>query len=361
MMLKNRRRLGLLTCGVALSLAALTGCSSGTGGGGSGDQPLIGLSMRYVAGNAWLTTLTDAVKAEGKQRGYAVEADDAQGTAATQIQQIHTLINKGAKAIIMEPVGDRNVAAGINAAKKAGVPVIVVNDRVAPELATKVTCNVFDDGFATAKQVGARTAEVAASRYAGAPQINLYIQALFPQELVTQTREGGFMEGWNEYFKAHPGPRTNRIPNNYGQALPDTTLTAMRNVLAGNPDIHVIFNQTDVVMGAVNSALRGAGLMRSDGTTKVTIAGFDGGMHIVTAMAKNPNSPVVADGLNQPATQAGYAVEEAIAAIKGQPTGKCEGSPPNRVLPPVIATPDNAREFVNPGLQFAGSLKEGQR
>ena len=58
--------------------------------------------------------------------GYRVEAVDAQGSAARQIQQMQTFINKGAKAIIIEPVGDRNVASGINAAKKAKVPVVVV-------------------------------------------------------------------------------------------------------------------------------------------------------------------------------------------------------------------------------------------
>lgn len=356
-MQKNRHRLVALACGTAIGLGSLTACS-GAGEGG-GDEPLIGLSMRFIAGNSWLSTLTDAVKSEGQDRGYSVEAVDAQGSAQTQIQQIQTFINKGAQAIIIEPVGDQNVAAGINAAKRAGVPVIVVNDRVTPELATEVACNVFDDGEATAKQVGAKTAEAAAARFGGEAQINLYIQALFPQELVTQVREEGFMAGWNEYFAAHPGPATNRIPNNYGEALPDKTLTAMRNVLAGNPDVHVIFNQTDVVMGAITESLKDAGLMQSDGSTDVIIAGFDGGMDVVTGMSENANTPIVADGLNQPATQAGYAVEEAIAAIEGKPTGECEGSPANRVLPPVVATPENAAEFVDPELQFAGSLEQG--
>ncbi len=355
-MLENRRRLVALAAGAAIGLGSLTACSA-SGEEGGGGEPLIGLSMRFIAGNSWLTTLSDSVVAEGEERGYNVEAVDAQGNAQTQIQQIQTFINKGAQAIIIEPVGDRNVAAGIKAAERAGVPVIVVNDRVAPELATEVACNVYDDGYATAKQVGLQTAEVAAGRFGGEPQINLYIQAIFPQELVTQVREEGFMEGWNEYFAANPGPATNRIPNNYGEALPDKTLTAMRNVLAGNPDIHVIFNQTDVVMGAVTEALKGAGLMQPDGSTDVIIAGFDGGMDVVTEMAEGSGSAVVATGLNQPATQAGYAVEEAIAAIEEKQTGECEGSPANRILEPVVATPENAAEFVDAELQFAGSLQ----
>lgn len=342
-----------VTAGIALSV--LVGCSSGSSSTAakSSKGGLIGVSMRFIAGNSWLSTMSSGAVTAGKAKGYNVEAVDAQGSAVKQIQQMQTFINKGAKAIIIEPVGDRSVSAGIAAAKRAHVPVVVVNDRVSPELAKQVACNVYDDGGATAKLVGERTAEVAATRKKGATQLKLYIQAIFPQELVTQTRENGFMSGWNAYFQAHPGPKTVRVPNNYGNALPDKTLTAMRNVLAGNPDIDVIFNQTDVVNGAVSDALKGAGLIKPDGSSAVIVGGFDGGMNVITDMAKNPKSLVVADGLNQPATQAAFAVEEAIAAAKKTSTGKCAGSPGTRVLPPAIVTPDTATKFIS-NLQFAG-------
>ncbi|HEV7955649.1 MAG TPA: substrate-binding domain-containing protein [Marisediminicola sp.] len=353
-MAKKRLALVPFACALMVTAATLSGCGNASGNGGN-EQPLIGMSVRYIAGNSWLTTLANAAGPAGKNQGYNVETVDAQGSATRQIQQMQTFINKGAKAIVIEPVEDRGVAAGIAAAKKAGVPVVVVNDRVAPDLAKSVACNVYDDGAATAKKVGEQTAQAVAARHPSGSTVKLYIQALFPQELVTQTREDGFMAGWNEYFAAHPGITTVRVPNNYGQALPDKTLSAMRNVLAGNPDIDVIFNQTDVVMPAVKEALKGAGLIKDDGSSKVIVAGFDGGMDVVKEMATNPNSPVVVDGLNQPPTQAAYAVEEAIAADKGQKTGKCDGSPATRVLPALVATPETAKDFVNPDLQFAGS------
>lgn len=341
-------------------VAGLAGCGSGSGEGGNasagdGDKPLIGFSVRFIAGNAWLSTLANGAAREGEKRGYRVETVDAQGNAARQIQQMQTFVNKGARAIIIEPVEDRGVAGGIAAARRLKVPVVVVNDRVAPDLATQVACNVFDNGGATAEKVGEATAAVAAKRFADKDSIKLYIQAIFPQELVTQTRENGFMKGWNRYFQAHPGPRTVRVPNNYGKALPDATLTAMRNVLAAHPDIDVIFNQTDVVMGAVKQALTSAGRMTKDGKSDVVIAGFDGGTDVIRGMAEDPDSPIVADGLNQPPTQAAYAVEEAIAASQGKKTGKCNGTPPNRVLAPVVVTPRTAKDFVDPSVAFAGA------
>jgi ribose transport system substrate-binding protein len=352
----NRKRYTptALAAGVVLSATLLSACGGGSeADSGSSDKPLIGFSVRYIAGNSWLTTLADGAVAAGKDMDYQVETADAQGNAQQQIQQIQTFINRGAKAIILEPVGDQNVTAGIQAAKRAGVPVIVVNDQVTPELQKQVACNVHDDGQATAQQVGATTAAAAASRFGSSATINLYIQAIQPQELVTEQRENGFMDGWNKYFAEHPGPTTNRIPNNYGKALPDATLTAMRNVISGNPDINVIFNQTDVVYPAIEEALKGADLM-ANGKSDVLIAGFDGGKDVVSAMADNPDFPVVADGLNQPATQARYAVEEAVAAITKKPTGKCEGSPATRILPAVVVTPDTASKYVS-DLAFAGA------
>jgi ribose transport system substrate-binding protein len=353
--MKKRGAAAVVACSL---MVGLSGCGSDSGSdkaSGGGKQPLIGFSVRFIAGNSWLSTLAQGAVREGKRQGYRVETVDAQGNAARQIQQMQTFINKGAKAIIIEPVEDRGVAGGIAAARRAKVPVVVVNDRVAPDLAKQVACNVYDNGFATSQKVGEQTAKVAAQRFANAAQIKLYIQAIFPQELVTQTRENGFLKGWNGYFSANPGPRTVRVPNNYGKALPDATLTAMRNTLAAHPDINVIFNQTDVVMGAVKQALTGAGLMKENGESKVVIAGFDGGMDVIEQMAKDPNSPVVADGLNQPPTQAAYAVQEAIAASKGKETGKCGGTTPTRVLPPVVVTPQAAKNFIDPSLAFAGA------
>ncbi|ABM08554.1 sugar ABC transporter substrate-binding protein [Paenarthrobacter aurescens] len=356
MVTKRTTRLAFISSLSAATLLALTACGgSAPASTSSEEKGLIGISMRFIAGNAWLSTMSDGAVKSGTSKGWTMEAVDAQGSAQTQIQQMRTFINKGAKAIIIEPVGDRNVASGIEAAKAAGIPVIVVNDRVSEELAKKVACNVHDDGEATAELVGAKAAEAAVAKKGQNSTINLYIQALFPQELVTESRENGFMTGWNKYMAQHPTVQTKRIPNNYGEALPDKTLTAMRNVLAGNPDLDVVFNQTDVVMPAVIEALKGAGRMDQNGKTEVILAGFDGGMEVIKSMAKDPASPVVADGLNQPALQAAFAVDEAIAAVTGTPTGKCEGSPATRILPALAVTPENAGQYISGDLAFAGA------
>ncbi|MFE5406757.1 sugar ABC transporter substrate-binding protein [Streptomyces sp. NPDC056580] len=343
-------------CGLMALALTLSGCGAGAR---ADSRPMIGFTNRFIAGNSWLATLAHSAASEGAKRGYRVQTADAQGNAVQQIEQIRNFINQGAKAVIVEPVDDRAVAGGIREAERAHVPVIMVNDQVAPDLAKRVACNIHDDAAATAELVGETTAKAVAARHQPSDTVKLYVQALFPQELVTETRQNGFMNGWNRYFRQHPGPKTVLIPNNYGKALPDATLTAMRNTLTAHPDVNVIFNETDVVTPAVQQALKDAGLMKPDGSTNVILASFDGGMDVVRSMADNPKAPMVADGLNQPPTQAAMAVQEAIAAAQGKKTGQCNGSPAERVLPPLVVTPQNAKNFVDPSLAFAGGNGKG--
>jgi ribose transport system substrate-binding protein len=359
-MTRGRVRRGAATAAVATSMLAsgfvLASCggTSESGGGGS-DEPLIGFSLRFIAGNSWLQTLAQGADVEAKRLGYRVEAQDGRGDARTQVQQMRTFIAKGAKAIIIEPIDERGLAAGIEAANRAGIPVVAVNDRVAPDLAEKLACNVHDDAFKLGELVGQKVAEEVAKQHKPSETIKLYIMAILPKEPLTAQREEGFMKGYNDYFAEHPGPKTVRVPNGYGSALPDETLPVMRDKLSGNPDVDVIFNLTDTVHGAVMQPIKEAGLVSADeNDSKVIMGSFDGRMPVVKSMAQKPGYPIVADALNQPASQAVLAVRAAVAAAKGEKPD-CPGTPPTATLPSQILTKDNAKSFINADLAFAAS------
>jgi ribose transport system substrate-binding protein len=356
-----RRR--AMAMAVAASVAGglvVAGCGGsdgggGGGGGGSSEKPLIGFSLRFIAGNSWLQTLAQGADVEAGKLGYRVEAQDGRGDAREQVQQMKTFIAKGAKAIIIEPIDERGLAAGIEAAERAGVPVVAVNDRVAPDLAAKIACNVHDDAFALGEMVGAKVAEEVAKKHKPGETIKLYIMAILPKEPLTAQREEGFMKGYNDYFAEHPGPKTVRVPNGYGSALPDETLPVMRDKLSGNPDVDVIFNLTDTVHGAVMQPIKEAGLVSADeNESKIIMGSFDGRMPVVESMAQKPGYPIVADALNQPASQAVLAVRAAVAAAKGEKPD-CPGTPPTATLPTQIVTKANAKSFINPDLAFAAS------
>jgi ribose transport system substrate-binding protein len=330
-------------------LALLAGCGSSRSNAGDGC-PLIGFTNRFIAGNAWEATLTQAIEAAGKNAGMCVDSQDAQGDVSTQVSQIKTFITNGAKAVIIEPVDDHGVASAIAQLVQAGIPFVVVNDQVAPDLQKHAFCNVHDDAFGTAKLVGAAAAAEAARRYSGSGGIKFWVNAIFPHEIVTETRENGFLAGWNGYWQAHPGPPITRIADQFGHALPDIDLPVVRNVLTANPDLNVMFNESDLTFVSVNTALHDLKLLTPAGDSNVLIGGFDGQTDIVKLMMDQPSFGMVATGLNQPHTQAAWAIEEVAAAMHGKPPVACTGTPAQRIVPPAIATPQNAKTYYDPNL-----------
>lgn len=354
---------GLLIAAASLLVAACggsdsTGDAGATGGtssaaAGSGEKPLIGFTVRFISGNSWLQEVADGAKREGERLGYNVEALDGRGDPVVQNQQIQTFISRGAKAILVEPIDARALSSGVLAAKRAGIPVIAVNDLLAPDLAKQIACNVHDNGPKTAELVGAEVAKAVGEKYGPGDTVKLYIMSILPDEPLSLGREEGFMKGYNDYFKANPGPKTVRVPNGYGSAIPDKTLPIMRDKLAGNPDIKVMFSMTDTVHGAVMQPLIQAGLVgRDENSSKVIVGSFDARMEVVQGMANKPGYPVVASGLDQPFAQAVLALRAADAAIKGEKPD-CPGSPPTAILPSGVVTKENAKEYVNPDLAFA--------
>jgi len=60
-------------------------------------------------------------------QGMKGQFSDAKGDVALQVQQVDDFINQGVDAIILNPVDTQGVLPMINAAKKAGIPLIFVN------------------------------------------------------------------------------------------------------------------------------------------------------------------------------------------------------------------------------------------
>jgi inositol transport system substrate-binding protein len=70
---------------------------------------------------------------EGKARGYDVSLVNANLDAATQVSQIETAISQGANAIVVFSVNVSGLSAGLEAAKKAGVPLFTIHSGVDKE------------------------------------------------------------------------------------------------------------------------------------------------------------------------------------------------------------------------------------
>ncbi|MGO4595095.1 multiple monosaccharide ABC transporter substrate-binding protein [Leifsonia sp. 2TAF2] len=118
--------LAVAALGVAVTLAACSG--GGRGGGsatGSGDNKgaLVGVAMPTKVSERWIAD-GNAVKSDLQKNGYKVDLEYANNDIPTQVQQVNTMITKGAKVLIIASIDGGSLTDQLDAAAKAGIKVI---------------------------------------------------------------------------------------------------------------------------------------------------------------------------------------------------------------------------------------------
>ena len=94
-----------------------------------------GLFMSHMT-NAFTIEMSDAVKAKATELGVELTVYDGGQDAAKQTGQIETAVTQGIDGIVIEPVSVDGLVPAIEAATKAGIPVVVVNQQISkPEAA----------------------------------------------------------------------------------------------------------------------------------------------------------------------------------------------------------------------------------
>lgn len=322
--------------GLLVALAATATLATACSGGSADTGTVIGFTHRSLAGGAWYESLDSGAQAAAATAGVKLLVTDAQNDATTQNANVQTFLVQGAKAVIMNPSDPQGVASSVQALKSANVPLVVVNSNLSPDLQANAYCYIAEDQKATSAKVGAELARVAAARNAPGAAVKGVIIGGFPSEVVTETRKAGFLEGW----KSVPGaPQLNFVADQYGHWAPDQALSAMREIGTANPDLQVVFDESDLMLPGVQSALTELGMW-----DKLIVGTYDGAMSTVKQMVDHPDGPIVATGANFPASQGAEAVTMAMSAINGTP--QAEACPDGvRYLDTPLYTPVNAGQY----------------
>ncbi len=118
---------------VALVIVALVaGCTAAP----APKAKKYGLFMSHMT-NAFTIELSDAVKAKAAELGVELTVYDGGQDAAKQVGQLETAVTQGITGVIIEPVSVDGIVPAIEAATKAGIPVVVVNQKISkPEAAS---------------------------------------------------------------------------------------------------------------------------------------------------------------------------------------------------------------------------------
>src|SRR3979411_3306307 len=128
----------LFPCASALVFASAI-CNSAI----ADDLPKLKEKKTYKVGfsqtesnNPWRLAETESVKAEAAKRGWQLVYTDAAGSAAKQVADVNTMIAQQVDVILLAPREEKPLVPAVMAAKKAGIPLVLL-DRRTDETATK--------------------------------------------------------------------------------------------------------------------------------------------------------------------------------------------------------------------------------
>lgn len=132
-----------------VSAIAIAGCGSGSSEGAANDQLTVGFSQ-VGSESGWRTSFTQAVQAEARDRGIDLKFSDAQQKQENQIRAVRSFIAQGVDAIVIAPVVETGWKPVLTEAKRAGIPVVIVDRNMALEddslYLTRVASDFVEEG-----------------------------------------------------------------------------------------------------------------------------------------------------------------------------------------------------------------------
>jgi galactofuranose transport system substrate-binding protein len=121
------------------AMIALAGCSSGSDSSGAAtntagdDGELVVGWSQMENNNPWRIAETKSIREEAEKRGIKMVYSDAQSDTAKQISDVEDMVAQGVDYIILAPREFEGLTPALETAKKADIPVILVDRKVAGE------------------------------------------------------------------------------------------------------------------------------------------------------------------------------------------------------------------------------------
>ena len=119
------------------SILVLLGTAAyGSGRSQGSGKPVFMLCISHMT-NAFTTTVANSMGAAAQAAGAELIINEGGNDISRQISQIESGINQKVNAIIIEPVSVNGVIPAVEAARRAGIPVIIFNQKISgPSKAT---------------------------------------------------------------------------------------------------------------------------------------------------------------------------------------------------------------------------------
>ncbi|RHW42587.1 ribose ABC transporter substrate-binding protein RbsB [Neobacillus notoginsengisoli] len=287
----------------AMAILVLAGCSTkapGSSEKSSGEKKVneklkIGLSVSTL-NNPFFVTLKEGAEKEAKNQDVELIVVDAQNDSAKQVSDIEDLIQQGVDVLVVNPTDSSAVAAAIESANKADVPVITV-DRSAE--GGEVVSHIASDNVAGGQMAGDFILEKL-----GKKGKVVELEGI-PGSSAARERGEGF------HKSVDPESAIEVVAKQSADFDRAKGLSVMENILQANKDVQAVFAHNDEMALGALQALEAAGLK------DVLVVGFDATDDAVKAVEEGKMAATVAQ---KPALIGEYGIGTAIKVAKGEKT-----------------------------------------
>ena len=268
--------------------------------------------------NEFTIQLSGAVQQKAKELGAQLTVFDARNEIARQIGQVETVVTQGYTGLLIEPVAVDGVGPALQAAKKAGLAVVTIDQ--------KITHQELVDAYVGANPVqgGEMEMEFIAKAIKGAGNVAFLLGPL------GSDAELGRTQGYQNVIKAKY-PDIKVVYQQTANWRTDQALTLVENWLqTGTPLAAIVANNDDMALGAVK-AVKDAGQVG-----KTLIIGLDATPNGLAAVKEGS---MIAT-LSQSTTDQGLLAMETVVRVANG-----EKAQPEIYVPHTLITKENVAQF----------------
>jgi ribose transport system substrate-binding protein len=214
--------------------------------------------------NPWRIAQTESMQAYAKQLGHQLVYTDAAGSAAKQVADVKSMIAQGVDLIFLAPREEKPLIPAVMEAKRAGIPVILLDRTVDPKLAQAGRDYVTFIGSDFVDE-GRRAAEWLVKATNGKAKI-IQLEGTTGSSPANDRRKG-----FEDAIKSQPGMQI--IASQSGDFARDKGRQTAETLLQAHPDATAIYAHNDeMAMGAI-AAVEAAGKVPGKDITIVSIDG----------------------------------------------------------------------------------------
>lgn len=254
--MKKTRKILSLAIVLVLSVACLSVASA--------DGLKVAFSQMEM-NNAWRVAETNSIKQEAEARGIELIYTDAQGDTAKQVSDVEDIIAKNPDVIMLAPREFEGLVPALEAAKEAGIPVILIDRAAKGEAGVDYTTLISADFIWEGRQCALGLVE----RFGTEQPVNVVQITGTPGSSVAIERQKGFEDELAKY------PNFNIIATQNGEFTRSIAQAAMENIIqAHGNEINAVYGHDDeCAIGAIQ-ALKAAGMKPGEDIAIYGVGGF---------------------------------------------------------------------------------------